>query len=73
MTWRGVFSGALALIALQAVVSRADSAERVSSGLGWIATLVTAAIDPSKPAIPDLAGIGSGVGVVPDNGRDWAG
>lgn len=58
MSWRGILAGSLALIALQAVVGRTDSAQRVGSGLTWIAQLVSAAMDPSVAAIPDLAGVG---------------
>ncbi|MBB3043923.1 hypothetical protein [Nocardioides soli] len=58
MTWRGVFTGILALVALQALVGRRDSAERVGEGFEWLSTLASAALDPSKPAIPDLAGVG---------------
>lgn len=59
MSLRGIFAGSLALIALQAVVGTQGSAERVGTGLGWIADLVRAAIDPSISAIPDLAGVGN--------------
>ena len=60
MSWRGIFAGSLALIALQALLSSQQSANRVGSGLSWVAELVTAALDPSTPAIPDLAGVSLG-------------
>lgn len=62
MSWRGILSGALALIALEAVLNTTNSANRVGSGIQWLADLVSAAIDPSVPAIPDLAGGGGGGG-----------
>ncbi|MBM7510043.1 hypothetical protein JOE61_003857 [Nocardioides salarius] len=65
MSWRGIFAGSLALIALQAVVSSRDSAGRVGSGLEWIADLVSAALDPGTPAIPDLAGVSYDAGPEP--------
>lgn len=54
MTWRGVFTGALALIALQAVVSSNQSAERFGGLLTDIGDIVRAVVSPAVPAIPDL-------------------
>lgn len=73
MSWRGLLSGVLALVALQAVLSTDESASRVGSGLGWIADLVKSALDPSVAAIPDLAGIGTGDDFTDgyDGGRPW--
>jgi hypothetical protein len=66
MSWRGIFAGSLALIALQVVVSSRGSADRVGSGLSWIADMVTAALDPGTPAIPDLAGYSLADVPIPD-------
>ncbi len=59
MSWRGLFTGALALIALQAVLSTNQAAGRVGDMLDHLADLTRRAIDPSVPAIPDLRGGGS--------------
>ncbi|MEN8672578.1 hypothetical protein [Nocardioides sp.] len=53
MSWRGVFTGALALIALEAVVRTDESAERVGGMLTGIADLVRRAMSPAVAAIPD--------------------
>jgi uncharacterized membrane protein YgcG len=53
MTWRGVFSGALALIALEAVVHSPKSAGRVGDLLTGVADLVTKAMSPAVALIPD--------------------
>ena len=55
MSWRGVFSGALALIALEAVVRTNTSAARVGGLLTGIGNLTRSALSPHVPAIPDLA------------------
>lgn len=55
MSWRGVFSGALALIALQAVVSNTSSASRVGELLSSVGDLVRAALSPNIPAIPNMS------------------
>lgn len=54
MTWRGVFSGALALIALEAVLRTDQSASRVGGMLTGVAGLVNRALSPDVPLIPDL-------------------
>ena len=54
MSWRGIFTGALTLIALQTLVSSDQAAGRFGSMLSSIAGLARRAIDPSVPAIPDL-------------------
>lgn len=73
MSWRGIFAGSLALIALQVVVSSRGSAQRVGSGLGWVADMVTAAMDPARPAIPDLAGVSESSLALPEITPDWDG
>lgn len=60
MTGRGVISGALALIALQAIVGSDEAAGRVGGMLAGVARLVRRGLDPAVPAIPDLrAGSGN--------------
>lgn len=56
MTWRGVFTGALALIALEAVLRTNESADRFGGLIVSAANLVDKAMSPAVPAIPDLAG-----------------
>lgn len=58
MTGRGVVSGALALIALQAVTSSDQAAGRVGGMLAAVGKLVRHVVDPAVPAIPDLSGSG---------------
>lgn len=53
MSWRGIFAGSLALIALQAVVATDQSANRVGGMLTGIADLVRRAMSPAVAAIPD--------------------
>ncbi len=60
MTWRGVFSGALALIALEAVLRSDQSAERFGGLFEWAGELVRSAMSPEVPAIPNLARTGGG-------------
>ena len=73
-SWRGVFVGALGLIALGVLVRNKDSAPRLESGLTKVADLVRAFADPTVPAIPDLAGVSTagGSGDDDDDGiPDW--
>lgn len=56
MSWRGIFSGALALIALEAIVRTDASAQRFGGLLSTIGSLTRSAMSPLVPAIPDLAG-----------------
>jgi hypothetical protein len=58
VTWRGAFSGALALIALEAVVRSNTSAGRVGQLLEDVAGIVRRVLDPTVAAIPDLRGAG---------------
>lgn len=51
MSWRGVFSGALALIALQAALRTDESAQRVGGLLTKVGDLVSSALSPAVPAI----------------------
>jgi len=60
VTWRGVFSGALALIALEAAIRTPESAGRVGELLRSVAGLVQSAMSPAVPLVPDLAGAGYG-------------
>lgn len=50
--WRGLLGGALALIALQALVQPTAS-DRVGGLVGWSTGLVRKFMDPTVPAIPD--------------------
>lgn len=52
MSWRGVFTGALMLIALEAVVRTNQSADRVGGLLEDLGGLVRRAMSPAVPAIP---------------------
>lgn len=54
MSFRGIFAGALALIALQTLVGSNEAAGRFGAMLSSIGDLARAAIDPAVPAIPDL-------------------
>ena len=51
-----MFTGALALVALQAVLSSDRSAGRVGDMFSHVADLARRALDPSVAAIPDLRG-----------------
>lgn len=70
MSWRGVFVGSLALIALQAATSSDRSALRVGSMLEHLAGLVDRVLDPAVAAVPDLRGDQdtSGAAPAPDDG-----
>lgn len=54
MSWRGIFSGALVLIALEAVVRTDRSADRFGSMFTAVAAVVDRVMSPEVPAIPDL-------------------
>lgn len=54
MSARGFVSGALLLIALEAVVRTDASAGRLGSLLAGVGSLVRSAMSPNVPAIPDL-------------------
>lgn len=54
MRWRGIFSGVLALGALQAVLSTDAAAERAGGLLYVVGYGVRAFLSPLVPAIPDL-------------------
>lgn len=54
MSWRGVFTGALALIALEAILRTNQSADRFGGLLVSAANLVDRVMSPAVPAIPDL-------------------
>lgn len=55
---RGLFAGALALIALEVAVSTPAAAGRVGGLLGGAAALVRHLLDPTVPLIPDHSGDG---------------
>lgn len=55
MTWRGLFTGALALIALEAVLRSNESADRAGRMIGSLAGIVDAVMSPTVAAIPDLS------------------
>lgn len=54
MRWRGVFSGVLALAALQAVLSTDQAAQRAGGLLSTLGAGVRHFLSPFEPAIPDL-------------------
>lgn len=56
MSWRGAFTGALALIALEAILRTNQSADRFGGLLVSAASLVDRVMSPAVPAIPDLTG-----------------
>ncbi len=56
MTWRGVFTGALALIALEAVLRTNQSADRFGGLLNDVGEIVEAIVSPMVAAIPDRRG-----------------
>jgi hypothetical protein len=56
VSWRGIFTGALALIALEAIVRSDASATRFGSLLTGVGALTRAVMSPAVPAIPDLSG-----------------
>ncbi|KAB2809298.1 hypothetical protein F9L07_19860 [Pimelobacter simplex] len=62
MSWRGLFSGALALIALEALVRTDASAGRLGGLLDGVGSLIRSAMSPAVPAIPDLSGSSSAGG-----------
>lgn len=54
MSARGIVSGALLLIALEAVVRSDASAGRLGQLLNGVGGIVRKAMSPTVPAIPDL-------------------
>lgn len=52
--WRGMFAGALALIALESVLSSSASASRTATGFAAVASLVQRAISPGIALVPDI-------------------
>lgn len=56
MSWRGIFTGALALIALETIVRTDASAQRFGGLLSTVGSLARSAMSPAVPAIPDLSG-----------------
>lgn len=68
MSWRGVFTGALALIALQAALQSNESAGRVGGLLTTVARLVESALSPGVAAVPDTRGPLAGA---IDDGLGW--
>lgn len=56
MTWRGVFTGALALIALEAVLRTNKSADRFGGLLNDVGEIVETIVSPMVAAIPDRRG-----------------
>lgn len=62
--WRGIFAGALALIALETVLSSSASTSRTASAFTAAASLVQRALSPAVALIPDIRG-SSSVSVAP--------
>ena len=60
--FRGAITGALSLIALQAVVSSDASATRTGQLFTDVSSLITRAFDPAVPLIPDLRNKSTGAG-----------
>lgn len=60
MSWRGIFTGALALIALEAILRTDESAERLGGLLEAVGDLWRKASSPAVALIPDLAGSEAG-------------
>jgi hypothetical protein len=58
VTWRGAFTGALLLIALEAVVRTSESANRVGGFLETGGDLVRRVMSPAVPLIPDTRVMG---------------
>lgn len=58
MSWRGLLSGSLVLVALQAALSSDEATGRVGRMFGTLADMSRRLIDPSVAAIPDLAAAG---------------
>jgi hypothetical protein len=54
MRWQTILSGVLGLALLEATVSSTTSAGRVGQLLEGVAGLVSHALSPAVPAIPDL-------------------
>jgi hypothetical protein len=52
--WRGMFTGMLALVALEAVVSRTEAAGRIGGALTGLAGMVSHLLSPAEPLVPDL-------------------
>lgn len=50
---RGIFAGALALVALHTLVSYQGAQGRIAGAFSGVASLVDRFLDPSLPAIPD--------------------
>ena len=55
MTWRGIFSGALSLIVLEAVLRTNQSADRVGGLLVSVAGITERILSPAVPGLPDLS------------------
>lgn len=55
-SWRGILSGSLVLVALQASLSSDQATNRVGRMFGTLADGARRLIDPAVAAIPDLAG-----------------
>lgn len=62
MSWRGFFTGALALIALEAVVRTDESAGRFGQLIEALGDLARKFLSPTVEAIPNLSGGGDGTG-----------
>lgn len=59
MSWRGVFSGVLALVALEAIVRTNASATRFGAMFTALGSAAEWFMSPSVPGIPDIAGRGT--------------
>jgi hypothetical protein len=54
MRWQTILSGVLGLALLEATVSSTDASGRVGQLLTGVAGLISHALSPTVPAIPDL-------------------
>lgn len=63
--WRGIFAGALALIALETVLSSSASTARTAGAFAGAASLVQRALSPAIALVPDVRGASSGSTAAP--------
>jgi hypothetical protein len=70
MRWQTILSGVLGLALLEATVSSTASAGRVGQLFDGVAGLVSHALSPSVPAIPDLRKRGGAAATNATNASD---
>jgi hypothetical protein len=62
--WRGIFAGALSLIALQTVVGSDAAASRTGGAFTGIASLARRALSPGVALLPDIRAAATATGAV---------